>query len=400
MPANQRAPCMRAAVRGLICALLKHPLVCPRPSPRVFAPAPRHMDALHAPRDDSAPSLAARAYAAFDPDWASPSAMLETPEFASPHTALAYPFGAPTTPDNMIFGLDDVSAEQPPQPQPQPAFPRSGTLDWQQEAMSAYTNLDQLGFDESDLDRGHFYLSDPTSFTGSPGSWGVGSSFNNIEPPLTPDSPPYSAGDFGMSPGMQPPFSPGTSLSSSLPNEHPFTVGQTPSRARSSIRIPARRTNTHAHSQSFSSHLRPSAAHSPPSRPTLHMRAMSHSAAMHPRPTNLSMSPRTLRNSTLDAALAHDNTPLHFHNVIATPYSSSAPSRPPAPIAIGKSRSESTPDEIDADQTQSAGEEDPSRKRKHSPEAERATDLGMDCFPLWDYSARSLPPVAYSLLII
>lgn len=318
-----------------------------------------------------APSRADRAFAAFDRSWSSPTTMLDVPEFASPHTALAYPFGAPTTPEGFIFDLDSV--DQPPQPQPQPAFPRSGTLDWPQDPMAAYTNIDQVGYDESDLDRGNFCLAN-TSFTGSPSSWDVNSAF--MEPPLTPDSPAYSTGDsFGFSPGMQPPFSPPTPLSSSLPSEHPFTVGYTSTRTRSSIRIPARRTNTHAHAQSFSSHLRPSAANEPSIRPSLHIRAMSHSAATHSRPTGLTMSPRTLRNSTLDAALAHDNTTLHFHNVTATPYSTSAPSRPPAPIAIGNSRSESTPDEIDADQTQSAGEEDPSRNRKHSPESERPTDL-------------------------
>lgn len=336
------------------------------------------MDALHIPRDDNASSRAARAYAAFDPDWSSPAAMLDAPEFAPPHSSLSYQYATPTTPDNLIFGLDDVSGDQPLQSQPQP-FPRTGVLDWQHEAMSAYTNIDQLGFDESELDhRGNFYLSDPTSFTGSPSSWDVGSSVANIEPPLTPDSPAYNGDSFGFSPGMQPPFSPPSSLASSLPNEHPFIVGSTSGRTRSSIRIPARRTNTHTHSQSFSSQLRSSTAHSPPARPTLHMRAMSHSAAMHTRPTNLTMSPRTLRNSTLDAALAHDNTPLHFHNVIATPCSTSAPSRPPAPISIGNSGPESTPEGLDVDQAQSAGEEDPSRKRKHSPETERVADLGMD----------------------
>ncbi|KAF8607505.1 hypothetical protein BDV93DRAFT_269853 [Ceratobasidium sp. AG-I] len=331
------------------------------------------MDALHVSRDDNVPSPAALAFANFDSKWYSPAAMLNPPEFASPHPAPSYSYGAPTSPDNLIFDLDNVG-EQPPQPQPQP-LPRTGTLDWHQDPMSAYTNFDQLGYDESDLDRGNFCLTEPT-FTGSPRSWDVGSAYAYIEPPLTPDSPAYSTVDsFGISPGMQPPFSPPSSLASSLPSEHPFVVGNTAARTRSSIRIPARRTNTHTHSQSFSSQLRSSTAHSPPTRPTLHMRAMSHSAAMHPRPTNLTMSPRTLRNSNLDAALAHETTQLHFHNVIATPYSTSAPSRPPAPIAIGNSGPEFTSEEIDADQAQGAGEEDPSRKRKHSLETERAADL-------------------------
>ncbi|KAG9103883.1 exp1-like protein [Ceratobasidium sp. 370] len=239
-------------------------------------------------------------------------------------------------------------------------------LDW--EPMAAYTNLDQLGFDDSDLDppHGNFYLSQPGSFSGSPSSWDPN---GFIDPPQTPDSPALTGDSFGVSPGLAPPFSPQPLLASSLPNE-PFAVGQPRPRTRSSVRVPAARTNTHSHS--FSSHLRGSAAQSPPARPTLHMRAMSHSAAMLSRPTNLSMSPRTLRNTTLDAALAQSDAPLHFHHVIATPYSSSAPSQPPAPITIatGTSRRSSTPD---ADLAQS-GEDDPSRKRKH-PETERATDL-------------------------
>jgi hypothetical protein len=333
--------------------------------------------------DDKHPSRAARAYAAFD--WASPSAMLDAHDFAPPF--------APTSPDTMIFGpLDDI--------QPNAVFPRTGTLDWEPEPIAAYTHLDHLGLDDSDLDhRGSYYLSETTAFSGA-SSWDVGSTFT-MEPPLTPDSPAYSIGDsYGVSSGIAP-FSPPSQLASSLPNEHPFTVGQPPAaRTRSSVRIPARRTNTHNHSQSFSSHLRTSVA-SPSSRPTLHMRAMSHSAAMLTRPTNLSMSPRTLRNSTLDAALAHVDTPLHFHHVIATPYSTSAPSRPPAPITIGsgKSRRSSSPSAIDPDQTLSAGEEDPSRKRKLSPEAEQAADLGMDALPF-----RPIAPIvstlAHHLLII
>ncbi|KAG9125963.1 exp1-like protein [Ceratobasidium sp. 392] len=304
-------------------------------------------------------SPASRAFTTFDSSWTSPAAMLSTNELGH---ELHNPF-APTS-ESMIFSLDELNDQQA-----QPPLPRTTMLDWESEQMAAYTNLDQLGFDDSDLDppNGHFYLSNPNSFSDSPSSWDVGSGFN-IDPPQTPESPSLNGDSFGVSPGLAPPFSPQPALASSLPNEHPFTVGQPRPRTRSSIRIPARRTNTHAHS--FSSQLRSSTAQSPPMRPTLHMRAMSHSAAMLSRPTNLSLSPRTLRNSTLDAALAQTDAPLHFHHVIATPYSSSAPSRPPAPIAIaaGKSRRSTTPD------AESAGEED-SRKRKHSPEVERPTDL-------------------------
>lgn len=98
------------------------------------------------------------------------------------------------------------------------------------------------------------------------------------------------------------------------------------------------------------------------------MRAMSHSAAMHPRPTNLTLSPRTLRNSTLDAALAQPEGQLHFHHVIATPFSTSAPSDP-APIA-GNLRRSSTPGD---EKVQSAGEDDVLSNRKSTPE--RSTDL-------------------------
>ncbi|KAG8744584.1 exp1-like protein [Ceratobasidium sp. 414] len=298
-------------------------------------------------------SPAARAFAAFDSAWASPAAMLSTNDLVNPF--------APAS-DTMIFGPpDDVLGDQP---QLQ-AAPRTSMLDWD-ESMSAYTTFDQLGLDDSDLDptRGNFYLGQPGSFSGSPSSWDVAHGL--IDPPQTPDSPALTGDSFGVSPGLAPPFSPQPPLASSLPND-PFTVGQPRPRTRSSVRIPARRTNTH----SLSSHLR-STAQSPSSRPTLHMRAMSHSAALS-RPTNLSMSPRTLRNSTLDAALAQSDAPLHFHHVIATPYSTSAPSRPPAPIMIaaGKSRRSSTPD----DQAHSGGEDDLSHKRKHSPDVERATDL-------------------------
>ncbi|KAG9095056.1 exp1-like protein [Ceratobasidium sp. UAMH 11750] len=313
------------------------------PAPR---PPPRHMATWH----DQSP--AARAFAAFDSSWASPAAML--------NADLPNPF-APA--DNMIFGPpDDVLGDAPHLH----AAPRTGMLDWETEPMS-YGNFDQLGLDDSDLDppHGNFYLSQPGSFSGSPGSWDVAHGF--IDPPQTPDSPALTGDSFGVSPGLAPPFSPQPLLASSLPNE-PFAVGRP--RTRSSARLPAVRPNTHSHS--FSSPLRGTAAQSPPARPTLQMRAMSHSAAMLSRPTNLSMSPRTLRNSTLDAALAQNDAPLHFHHVIATPYSSSAPSRPPAPITIaaGNSRRSATPD-----QTHGAGEDDPSRKRKHSPEVERPTDL-------------------------
>ncbi|QRV72976.1 HMG (high mobility group) box protein [Ceratobasidium sp. AG-Ba] len=308
-------------------------------------------------------SPASRAYSSFDNSWGSPTAMLNTADLSH---ELHLP---PTTPDSMVFPFDDMVTEQPP-------LPRTGTLDWEGEQMSAaYTNHDQLGYDDSDLDArngtsagtaGSFYLSH-NSFSGSPSSWDVGPAFG-IEHPQTPDSPAFSGDSFGLPSGLAPPFSPPMPFASSLPNERAFIVGQP--RSRTSARISARRTNTHSHS--FSSQLRGSSGQSPSSRPTLHMRAMSHSAAMLSRPTNLVMSPRTMRNNTLDAALAQTDAPIHFHHVIATPYSTSAPSRPPAPIATaGKFRRSSTPDEDQA----SAGEEDPSRKRKHSPELERTTDI-------------------------
>ncbi|CAE6395365.1 unnamed protein product [Rhizoctonia solani] len=303
---------------------------------------------------DEGPSLAARAYASFD--WSSPNAMLESD---------IHPFATPTTPENMIFPIDDM-LDQPPQAPAQTQYPRTGTLDnWGDEALSTYTHVDQLAYDEPDLDNqgGSFCLSDPNSFSGTPSSWDVGSGIS-IEPPLTPDSPPYHGDSFGVSPGQLAPFSPSNPLVSSFPGEHIFTIGQpSPVRTRPTGRVPIRRTNTHMHSQSFSSQLRGSTIHSPQPRPTLHMRAMSHSAAMHPRPTNLTMSPRTLRNSTLDAALAQPDSQLHFHHVIATPFSSSAPSDP-APIA-GNLRRSLTPS---GEKTLSAGEDDASLNRKTSPE--------------------------------
>ncbi|KAF8743062.1 HMG-box domain, partial [Rhizoctonia solani] len=302
---------------------------------------------------DDGPSLAARAFANFD--WSSPTAMLES----DIHT-----FATPTTPENMIFPIDDM-LDQPPQAPAQAQYPRTGTLDSWDEALSAYTHVDQLTFDEPDLDNqgGSFCLSDPNSFSGTPSSWDVGSGIS-IEPPLTPDSPPYHGDSFGVSPGQLAPFSPSNPLVSSFPGEHIFTVGQpSPIRTRPTGRVPIRRTNTHTHSHSFSSQLRGSTIHSPQPRPTLHMRAMSHSAAMHSRPTNLTMSPRTLRNSTLDAALAQPDSQLHFHHVIATPFSSSAPSDP-APIAGNLRRSLTPGDE----KTLSAGEDDASSNRKASPE--------------------------------
>ncbi|KAL5636624.1 hypothetical protein ACGC1H_000549 [Rhizoctonia solani] len=98
------------------------------------------------------------------------------------------------------------------------------------------------------------------------------------------------------------------------------------------------------------------------------MRAKSHSAATHSRPTNLTISPRTLHNSTPDAALAQPDGQLHSHHVIATPFSS-APFKP-APIA-GKLRRPSTPSD---DKVQSAGEDDLSLNRNPSPE--RSADIG------------------------
>ncbi|CAE6484287.1 unnamed protein product [Rhizoctonia solani] len=99
------------------------------------------------------------------------------------------------------------------------------------------------------------------------------------------------------------------------------------------------------------------------------MRTMSYSAATHTRPSNLTMSPRTARNNDLDAALAQPDGQLHFHHVIATPFSSSAPSHP-APIA-GNLRRQTTPAE---DKLLSAGEEDVSSNRNVSPE--RSADIG------------------------
>ncbi|EUC66571.1 AFG1 family ATPase, partial [Rhizoctonia solani AG-3 Rhs1AP] len=163
---------------------------------------------------DDGQSLADRAFAAFDPEWTSPAAML--------NADIPHPFAAPTSPD-MIFHIDDMY-DQPPQPQPQ--FPRTGTLDpWGDQAFSAYTHVDQLALDETDLDNhgGNFCLSDPTSFSGSPSSWDVGSAFT-IDPPLTPDSPAYHGDSFGVSPGQVAPFSPSSPFVSSFSND-PFNVG-------------------------------------------------------------------------------------------------------------------------------------------------------------------------------
>ncbi|KAJ1308862.1 hypothetical protein OPQ81_004550 [Rhizoctonia solani] len=277
-----------------------------------------------------------------------------------PHT-----FAAPTTPENMIFPIDDM-VDQPPQQ------PRTGTLDnWDEHAFSTFTHIDRFALEGATLDNqdGNFCLSDPNSFSGSPSSWDVGSVFT-IDPPLTPDSPAFHGDSLGVSPSQVTPFSPSNTLVSSFPGEQVFNVGHTsPFRNRPSGRVPIRRINTHTHSPSFSSQLRGSSLHSPQPRPTLHMRAMSHSAATHSRPTNLTMSPRTLRNSTLDAALAQPDGQLHFHHVIATPFSSSAPSNP-APIT-GKSRRSSTPGD---EKALSADEDDVSSNRKTSPE--RSADLG------------------------
>ncbi|KAG8694908.1 exp1-like protein [Ceratobasidium sp. 395] len=166
-------------------------------------------------------SPAARAFAAFDSSWASPNAMLNTDDLGH---ELPNPF-APATPENMIFGLDDVLSEQT---QAQTALPRTGMLGWEAEPMAAYTNFDQLGLDDSDLDpsHGHFYLSHPGSFSGSPSSWDVGPGFN-IDPPQTPDSPSLTQDSFGVSPGLAPPFSPQPQIATSLPTEHPFTAPST-----------------------------------------------------------------------------------------------------------------------------------------------------------------------------
>ncbi|CAE6528202.1 unnamed protein product [Rhizoctonia solani] len=308
---------------------------------------------------DDGQSLADRAFAAFDPEWTSPAAML--------NADIPHPFAAPTSPDPMMFHIDDMY-DQPPQPQPQ--FPRTGTLDpWGDQAFSAYTHVDQLALDETDLDNhgGNFCLSDPTSFSGSPSSWDVGSAFT-IDPPLTPDSPAYHGDSFGVSPGQVAPFSPSSPFVSSFSND-PFNVGHKSTvRTRPTGRVPIRRNNTHT--LSFSSQLRGPTIQLPQPRPTLqHMRTMSHSGATHSRPTNLTMSPRTLRNSTLDAALAQPDGQLHFHHVIATPFSSSAPSNP-APIS-GKLRRASTPAD---DKVLSAGEDDLSSNRNPSPE--RSADIG------------------------
>ncbi|CAE6420397.1 unnamed protein product [Rhizoctonia solani] len=305
---------------------------------------------------DDGPSLASQAYASFG--WASPNATIE-PDL--------HPYAGPASPDNMLFPIDDMPDHQPQVSiQPQPQYPRTGTLDaWGEEALSNYTHVDQLAYDEPDLDNqsGSFCLSNSNSFGGTPSSWDVASGIS-IEPPLTPDSPPYHGDSFGVSPGQLAPFSPSNTLMSSFSDEHFFSVAHPPStRARPTGRVPIRRINTHTHTQSFSSQLRGSTVHSPQPRPTLHMRAMSHSATMHSRPTNLMMSPRTLRNSTLDAALAQPESQLHFHHVIATPFSSSAPSEP-APIA-GNLRRSPTPS---GEKILSAGEDDASSNRKASPE--------------------------------
>ncbi|CAE7210019.1 unnamed protein product [Rhizoctonia solani] len=316
------------------------------------------MDALSSPRtwpySEDGPSLAERAFTALqvDPEWASPTAMLSA--------GIHQTFAAPTTPD-MIFSIDDMLDQPPVQTQ----YPRSGTLDWGDQAMSSYTNIDQLACDDPGLDNptGSFCLSNPNSFTGSPSSWDVGS-VPIIDPPMTPDSPPYP-GDFGVSPSLMDPFSPTSSLASSFPNDHFFNMEhKSPVRNQPNGRVPIRRTNTHTHPQPFQ--RRGSGIYSPQSRPT-HLRTMSHSAATHSRPTNLTMSPRSLRNSTLDAALAQPDGQLHFHHVIATPFPSSAPSDP-APIT-GKLRRLSTPGD---DKPLSADEDDASI-RKQSPE--RSADL-------------------------
>ncbi|CAE6509740.1 unnamed protein product [Rhizoctonia solani] len=305
------------------------------------------------------PSPAACAFDAFDPDWMSPTTMFEQD--------IHHPFVSSTTPDNLIFAIDDM-VEQPPQVQPRT---NAALEHWGDQALSNYTNLNQFPFEETDPDNqgGNYSLSVPHSFSGSPSSWDVGSVMT-IEPPLTPDSPPYHGDSFGVSPGQLAPFSPSSSLVSSFPGEGPFNPGyMSPIHSRPTGRIPIRRMNTHSHSQSFTSQRRGSTIVSPQPRPNLHMRAMSHSAAMHPRPTNLTMSPRTLRNSTLDAALAQPDGQLTFHHVIATPFSSSAPSNP-APIS-GNLRRSSTPGD---EKVLSAGEEDVSSTRRTSPE--RSADIG------------------------
>ncbi|KAF8760088.1 HMG-box domain [Rhizoctonia solani] len=132
----------------------------------------------------------------------------------------------------MIFPIDDM-LDQPPQGPAQAQYPRTGTLDSWDEALSAYTHVDQLTFDEPDLDNqgGSFCLSDPNSFSGTPSSWDVGSGIS-IEPPLTPDSPPYHGDSFGVSPGQLAPSLPRTPrllfprrahlyCRPALPNPHP-----------------------------------------------------------------------------------------------------------------------------------------------------------------------------------
>ncbi|KAH7343572.1 hypothetical protein B0J17DRAFT_182170 [Rhizoctonia solani] len=307
---------------------------------------------------DDGPSLASRAFDAFDPDWTTPTTMFEQD--------IHHPFVTPTTPDNLMFAIDDM-LDQPPQ-----LHPRTNTVleHWGDQALSTYTNLDQFPFEETDPDNqgGNYSLSGPNSFSGTPSSWDVGSVLT-IEPPLTPDSPPYHGDSFGVSPGQLAPFSPSSSLVSSFAGESSFSPGyMSPLHSRPTGRIPFRRMNTHSHSQSLSQR-RGSTILSPQPRPNLHMRAMSHSAATHSRPTNLTMSPRTLRNSNLDAALAQPDGQLTFHHVIATPFSSSAPSNP-APIS-GNLRRSSTPGD---EKVLSAGEEDVSSTRRMSPE--RSADLG------------------------
>ncbi|KAJ1304012.1 hypothetical protein OPQ81_008420 [Rhizoctonia solani] len=230
-----------------------------------------------APDDGS--SLHERAFAAFNPDWIPSGSML----------GLDIPctFATPNTPENITFPIDDM--------------------------------LGQLTLDEAGGDDQGEILSflNPDLFSSSPPSCGIGSFFT-IDPPLTLGSSNFNADSFGASSGQVDPLSPSDLLAFNVDHTSHFLN-------RPTSRIPIQRTKAHINSEYFSSRLHRSTVHLPQPKPTLPMRAKSHSVANHSRPTDPTMSPRMLRSSTLDAALTPPDGGLQFQHVNATPFSSSAP---------------------------------------------------------------------------
>ncbi|QRW02021.1 HMG (high mobility group) box protein [Ceratobasidium sp. AG-Ba] len=172
----------------------------------------------------------------------------------------------------------------------------------------------------------------------APGTWALPLASSTPRP----DSPAFSGDSFGLPSGLAPPFSPPMPFASSLPNE----------RALSSA----------SPIQDQCPHLCPSHQH------PLALVLVSAPGIIGPValvPPDTSHAGDEPLGGDAQSANQPGDEPTH-------PYSTSAPSRPPAPIATaGKFRRSSTPDEDQA----SAGEEDPSRKRKHSPELERTTDI-------------------------